>query len=242
MSEIECLTWNVHRCRGQDSRIDPDRTAEVLLDLIGDAPPDLLVLTEADAEQPPYAGLLDLGRIERETGLRHAQSDSALRWGDSSHGFLGTVVLHGPALRANGGSLLDLPGHYPRGASVLTFDHATGPLRLVATHLSLTQALRAVQMRSIGQHLERSAQMPTLLVGDLNEWRPWNGLALSRGLVGQTFRGPAPASFPSYWPALPLDRILATAPARVLGATAISTPAVRRTSDHLPVRGRVALG
>ena len=35
MSEIECLTWNVHRCRGQDSRIDPDRTANVLLDIIG---------------------------------------------------------------------------------------------------------------------------------------------------------------------------------------------------------------
>ncbi|MEL6642707.1 MAG: endonuclease/exonuclease/phosphatase family protein [Pseudomonadota bacterium] len=241
MTVIECMTWNVHRCRGRDGVIDPVRTADALIETLRAAAVDLVVLTEADAEQPPYGGLLDLGRLEAETGLASAHVDASLRWGDLSHGFLGTVVLHSGRLELLGGHLLDLPGHYPRGATILEFGLDGGAFRLIATHLSLGQPLRAVQMRAIGQYLARKTPMPTLLVGDLNEWRPWGGLAFSRPIAGTHFQGPALGSFPARFPILPLDRVLAIAPAKVAEARVLSSQMLRDTSDHLPLRARVML-
>ncbi|HEV8033541.1 endonuclease/exonuclease/phosphatase family protein [Yoonia sp.] len=240
-ADVECLTWNVHRCRGQDGIIDPIRTENVILELVKDGEPDLLVLTEADAEQPPYGALLDLDEIVEKTSMRHAQAEGTLRWGKQSSGFLGTVVLYADRFELVHGALLDLPGHYPRGATILTFRHQALLFSVIATHLSLTQALRIVQMRTIGQYLNRQPSMPAILIGDLNEWRPWNGLAFSERVVGHEFRGPSSQSFPSHRPFLPLDRVMATAPARVSNTRAIFSERVRKTSDHLPVRATVSL-
>lgn len=241
MTGLVCLTWNLHRGRGRDGRMDTARTVDALLGLLDEAPPDLVVLTEADAEAPPHGGILEIDRITAEGGLRHTQAERALRWGDDSHGFLGTVVFHAPHLALVDGHLLDLPGHYPRGASILTFHTGRHPFRLIATHLSLAQMLRLAQMRAIGQYLDRVPAMPTLLVGDLNEWRPWGGLAFSSRTSGHAFRGPAPLSFPAHRPLLPLDRVLATPPGTVLQASALRARWLGRVSDHLPVRASVTL-
>lgn len=235
------MTWNIHRCRGQDGVIDPRRTESVILELVKDGVPDILVLTEADAEQPPYGALLDLDEIVEKTSMRHAQAEGTLRWGEQSSGFLGTLVLYSDRFELVHGAILDLPGHYPRGATILTFRHQALLFRVIATHLSLTQILRSTQMRTIGQYLNRHPSMPAILIGDLNEWRPWNGLAFSKRVVRHAFRGPSVRSFPSYWPFLPLDRVMATAPARVSNTSAIFSERVQKTSDHLPVRATVTL-
>jgi len=242
MAEIDFLTWNLHRCRGQDGIVDPLRTAEVVIGLASETRADIMVLTEADGEHPPYEGLLDLDRIQSDASLRYAHADPTLRWGTASHGFLGTIVFHAERFELLDGAVLDLPGHYPRAATILTFRDNAAVFRVIATHLSLSQALRAVQMRTIGQFLGRHQAMPTVLIGDLNEWRPWSGLAFSRRLVGREFRGKAPASFPSMRPFLPLDRVMASAPAHVTTTAVISSDRVRRTSDHLPVHATVRLG
>ncbi|MFD0981483.1 endonuclease/exonuclease/phosphatase family protein [Tropicimonas aquimaris] len=242
MSTVECMTWNVHRCRGRDGIVAPDRTVDALLDIVRETPADLVVLTEADGELPPYGAIIDLDRVATATGLATAHADVSLRWGEGSHGFLGTVVLHGSKLELMGGHLLDLPGRYPRGATILTFRCPSHVFRVVATHLSLWQALRAVQMRAIGQYLARHEVLPTLLIGDLNEWRPWGGFAFSEVVVGQSFVGPARRSFPAAMPLLPLDRIMAAGPAKVVAASIPSAPALRRMSDHLPLQATVLLG
>lgn len=242
MTDLDCMTWNVHRCRGRDGIVDPGRTADVLIDMLRERPADLVVLTEADEEQPPYGGLLDLDRIAEESGLRSAHLDASLRWGDRSHGFLGTLVLHNDRLSLRGGHLLDLPGHYPRGATILDFGVADSVFRLVATHLSLGQPLRVAQLRAIGQYLSRQNEVQTVLAGDLNEWRPWHGLAFSRRVAGRVFEGPAYRSFPASFPLLPLDRIKATAPAKVTEAGVMSSRRLRETSDHLPLRARIRFG
>ena len=83
--------------------------------------------------------------------------------------------------------------------------------------------------------------MPTVLLGDLNEWRPWGGLALSRRIAGRHLTGPARATFPARLPLLPLDRILCDVPGAVAQARAIATPEVRAASDHLPLAARLTL-
>ncbi|MDG3040503.1 endonuclease/exonuclease/phosphatase family protein [Roseicyclus marinus] len=236
-----CASWNIHRGRGGDGRVDPDRIARVLRDEVVEPGLGALVLQEADAESPPHQGFLDIARIEAESGLVHLHADPAHRWGAESHGFLGTIVFLHPEASPEEIALIDLPGHCHRGAVVVDFTLGGHALRLVGTHLSLSQGLRMAQMRTIGQHLFRRAPRLTILAGDLNEWRPWGGLALSQRMTGLDLRGPAPATFPVARPILPLDRVLVTPPARVTEARVLDGPGIRMASDHRPLRVRIAL-
>lgn len=241
MDGLTCVTWNVHRARGADGRVDPDRVAGTLLRDVWHEDVDVLALQEADAETPPHEGLLDLGRIAERTRLRHAHPEPHLRWGPASTGFLGSVLLVRADWELDGGAVIDLPGRCHRGAIAVEARRGAAAVRLVATHLSLWQPLRMAQMRTVGQYLRRVPPMPTVVLGDLNEWRPWGGLAFSRRLLGRAFDGPSRATFPSVWPVLPLDRILGADGAAVRDARVLDSPAIRATSDHRPLQARVTL-
>ena len=242
MAILSCITWNVHRGLGNDGRHDPARTADVLAAEVLRPETDILVLQEADAQDRPHRGFLDIARIEAASGLRHAQGAGHLRWGPESDGFLGVVLFLSPHVTVQEANVLDLPGHCHRGAVVIDAEKDGRPFRLIGTHLSLGQPARIAQMRVIGQHLRRRAARQTVLIGDLNEWRPWGGLALSPRVVGQRLHGPVRASFPVARPFLPLDRIMTTAPGRVEDLVVLDGPGIRMTSDHRPVAARVRLG
>ncbi|TNE82869.1 MAG: endonuclease [Rhodobacteraceae bacterium] len=238
---LGCVTWNVHRGRGKDDRVDPKRIVDVLASEVCAHRPEVLALQEADEETPPHAGLPDLERIEAETGLRSIHSDATLRWGPQSHGFLGAVLFLHPDFEITAAHVLDLPGHCHRGAVVVETLKNGRALRILTTHLSLGQMLRAAQMRTIGQFLFRRPKMQTLLLGDLNEWRPWSGLAFSQKLVGQRLTGPVRRTFPAPRPLLPLDRILSDQPGAVCEARVLDGPGIRMASDHRPLAARVLL-
>jgi endonuclease/exonuclease/phosphatase family metal-dependent hydrolase len=238
--DLICVSWNVHRGKGRDGRIDPGRIRAVIAADIAPLAPDILVLQEADADCPPHAAVLDFDAIAGDLGLVSLHGDATLRWGTESHGFLGVIVLHRRDIACTAATLLDLPGHCHRGAVVADLRPQAGAgLRLVATHLSLAQWLRAVQMRTIGQHLTRrdaiGPAMPAVLVGDLNEWRPWGGLALSRGVVGRRLHGPARPTFPAVRPLLPLDRALGDRPGLVAATRVLDSAGIRAASDHRPL-------
>jgi endonuclease/exonuclease/phosphatase family metal-dependent hydrolase len=241
-TEFSCVSWNIHRGRGNDGVIDPARTKDVLFTEVCREGTEALFLQEADEETPPHRGILDIARIEAETGLCHVHTDAAHRWGDESHGFLGVILFLHPAFEVEDVTLLDLPGRCHRGAVVVDATKFGVPMRLIGTHLSLTQPLRVAQMRTLGQHLFRRAPRPAILCGDLNEWRPWGGLALSPRIVSARFEGRAPATFPIRRPVLPLDRVLATAPARVAEVEVLDGPGIRMASDHRPLAARITVG
>lgn len=242
MTRLSCLSWNVHRARGNDGIVDPERTLRTFMDEVWRDSTDALLLQEADEERPPYGRIFDIDSIENRTGLRSVHTGPKSRYSENSGGFLGTIVFLHPSIVVDDVRLLDLPGHYPRGAVLIDGARDGEAFRLIATHLSLSQALRAVQLRTIGQHLQRSESRQTILAGDLNEWRPWGGFALSPRVLGETYKGPAPASFPVRWPFLPLDRVLATTPAKVEKVEVLDGPAIRMTSDHRPIWAQVRLG
>ena len=233
-ADLACATWNIHRAKGADGRVDPGRVLRAILDEPRLAGADALVLTEADGERAPHPGLLDLDRLAGTAGLVPAGGRAAA-WGTESHGFLGTLVLVRAGTPVGRVSVIDLPGVYPRGAVVADL----ACVRLVAAHLSLGQPLRIAQMRGIAQHLARLPALPVILLGDLNEWRPWGGMALSQRVAGRRLTGPALATFPARWPVLPLDRILSEQ--TVAGAEVLDTPAFRAASDHLPLVARVGV-
>jgi len=239
-SVFTCVNWNIHRARGHDGVVDPDRIARVLQHEVWRPDVEALVLQEADEDAPPHRGLLDIARIEAATGLRHVQSGVVHRWGRDCHGFLGIVLFLHPDARIESIDLVDLPGYIHRGCVVVDFHRGGRPLRLIGVHLSLSQALRIVQMRTIGQHVLRRDDRPTILCGDLNEWRPWGGLALSRRVTGVGFvSGAVQRTFPARWPVLPLDRVLVTPPARVRRTEVLDGDGIRIASDHRPVRAEV---
>ncbi|MEN0001592.1 MAG: endonuclease/exonuclease/phosphatase family protein [Pseudomonadota bacterium] len=242
MADFSCISWNIHRCRGNDGVVDPARTAQVLADEVWRPGTDALILTEADGDYPPHAGLLDLAEVERITGLRYAHTTAERRWGAQSHGFLGVILFLAPSITIRTMALVDLPGRCHRGAVVAELELDGQPFRLIGTHLSLWQPLRIAQIRTVSQHMFRHDKMPTILIGDLNEWRPWGGLALSPRLIGTRFKGPAKPTFPINRPFLPLDRALAVAPARILDTQVLDGPGIRMASDHRPLAAQIALG
>ena len=160
---LSCICWNIHRGRGEDGVVDAKRTANVLCDEVLSADTQVLMLQEADDECPPHAGVLDIADVEARTGLRCVHTDSASRWGPDSHGFLGVVGFVRPSIEAERVSVVDMPGHCHRGAVVIDLCHDGRKVRFVAMHLSLTQLLRAVQLRTLGQYLFRQPARPTVL-------------------------------------------------------------------------------
>ncbi len=233
---LSCATWNIHRTKGQDGRIDPERIHQAIATEVATDNLDLLALQEADGECRPHERLLDMARIEADTGLTYQHRDEALRWGPQSDGFLGTILFLHPRFDVVHRDVVDLPGHCHRGAVSLEIKGDDTPFRVMSMHLSLSQPLRIIQMRIIGQYLRRRPEMQTILLGDFNEWRPWGGLMFHPRLLGRVFHGPVRATFPSGRPFLPLDRILTDRTNALSDVQVLDSPLLRLASDHLPLR------
>ncbi|WP_299654595.1 endonuclease/exonuclease/phosphatase family protein [uncultured Tateyamaria sp.] len=238
--QLRCATWNVHRAKGRDGKVDPHRVVDAIDQGLAPLNMDILALQEADGECRPHARIFDMQDIAARTGLEYIH-DPAMRWGSDSDGFLGTILFLAPSLPRLHADLIDLPGHCHRGAVAVETRCGNRPVRIMSTHLSLSQPLRIIQMRVIGQYLRRRPQMQTILLGDLNEWRHWGGLMFNRRLVGTALRGPVRPTFPSTRPLLPLDRIMTDAPGEVHQMRAVKTPKIAVASDHLPLEAIVTV-
>lgn len=238
---LRCVTWNVHRAKGVDGRTDPSRVERVIATEIAERRPQILALQEADEDVRPHVGIFDVAAISDATGLRSVHCERELCWGEESDGFLGTILFLSPDFETVHADVVDLPGHCHRGAITVEARLGEREIRVMSTHLSLSQPLRVMQMRILGQYLRRRPDMQTILLGDLNEWRPWGGLMFQHRLVGRRFTGPARRTFPTRRPILPLDRIMTDREAAVSGVQTIRTEATRHASDHLPLLGEVTV-
>lgn len=225
-------SYNVHKCVGTDRRFDPGRIQTVIAEIGA----DVIALQEADKRFGDRGALLDLAALERDAGLVPVPIDS----GHSGHGWHGNLVLVREAL-VRDLHQVTLPGLEPRGALVVDLDCREGALRLVAAHLGLLRQSRRKQVERLLAHAAELADAPTILMGDLNEWRRDRGSSLHGFAPGFGPVGRGTPSFPSYFPLLALDRIIAR-PGRILGPVEVHmTPLSRKASDHLPIKARVRL-
>ncbi|MEO6298847.1 MAG: endonuclease/exonuclease/phosphatase family protein [Paracoccaceae bacterium] len=229
MTGQSIASWNIHKGVGTDRRRDLNRTAAV----IGEIAPDIMALQEADTRFGTRTGLLDMEALAREHGL------AAVPGVGPAHGWHGNVLL----LRETeivAIHRINLPGLEARGALIADLNHAGQPLRVIAAHLGLLPGSRAAQARHLVQLLAGMDARPTLMMGDLNEWRV-GGSAAMRHLTGYFQNSVALPSFPARYPLVPLDRMMVSTPAHLSDASVHDTPLARRASDHLPIKARLHL-
>lgn len=230
-TDLSVASYNIHKGIGTDRRRDLARTAAVIAELR----PDILALQEADTRFGTRTGLLDLDSIRRDLGLIIVPLDGV----GEAHGWHGNLLLVRNAL-VQGVQQLVLPGFEPRGALVTDLMIAGQPLRIVNAHLGLLPSSRAAQARALIDKISQLEGRPTLLLGDLNEWRG-GGAALQT--LGRHFKiAESRPSFPSRYPLLALDRMMLSPHGELLDVTAHDSPLSRRASDHLPIKARLRLG
>jgi endonuclease/exonuclease/phosphatase family metal-dependent hydrolase len=113
-------------------------------------------------------------------------------------------------------------------------------LRVIATHLGLRPGERRRQIRKLLACMHQTGSMPTVLMGDLNEWFLW-GRPL-RWLHRHFRRAPSPATFPAGWPVFALDRIWVEPWQALRSLAAHDSALARMASDHRPVRASLDFG
>jgi endonuclease/exonuclease/phosphatase family metal-dependent hydrolase len=213
-----------------DQRFDPGRIAAVIAEI----DTDVIALQEAAQRFGERNALLDFAQLEREHGLvavTFADNNGRQCWHGNVLLFREAVVRDVHSLR--------LPGVEPRGALVVDIDLDAGPLRVVAAHLGLLRRSRARQAEAILTTACARSERPTLLLGDLNEWRLSGRSSLHT--FGPHF-GPLGANlptFPSRFPLFALDRILGNPQRLISGIEVHDTALSRIASDHLPIKARI---
>lgn len=223
---LKVASYNIHKSVGPDRQRRPDRIFKVLSEL--DA--DIVALQEVDRRFGARATTFEAEQLEHETGyrlVRHATRPMSSGW-------------HGNALLVRGDVddlhrvRITLPALEPRGALLADLTTPEGDIRVVAAHLGLLGRYRRRQAQKILEAIDaREQHLPTVVMGDLNEWSPHGGCLRVFG-TRYCIAQPGP-SFPARRPMFGLDRVIVSDDIEVAAAWVHDTPGAREASDHLPV-------
>jgi endonuclease/exonuclease/phosphatase family metal-dependent hydrolase len=246
---ITLASYNMHKAVGLDGRRDPHRILRVLQEI--DA--DIVALQEADkriggrGSTVPHE-LIDSHGMYKPVhfGVRHKRvlekarkhTDRLLRINTRNIGWHGNAILVKRHIGVLACAAIDLPTLEPRGAVMAELLVGDRPLRVVGMHLDLSGLWRRRQMRAILQAIERRPQkMPTILMGDTNEWRTIAGCL--NELEPDFHIAPTGPSFHARHPVAQLDRIIVQSELNIEAAGVHMSAVARRASDHLPIWARV---
>ncbi len=228
--DLSVASYNIHKGIGTDRRRGLTRKVAVISEIGA----NILALQEADTRFGTRTGLLDLESIRRDLGLIAVPLDGV---GDA-HGWHGNLLLVHNALVHEVHQLI-LQGFEPRGALVTDMLIDGQPLWVINAHLGLLPGSRAAQAQALLDKLGSLEPRPTLLMGDLNEWR---GKSAALKTFGKQFTiGQSRPSFPSRYPLLALDWMTTCIQGELLDIATHDSPLARRASDHLPIKARLRL-
>ena len=248
---ITVASYNMRKAVGLDRQRRPERVLHVLEQI--DA--DIVALQEADkrfgtrASAVPHQLIDDHGLYKPvEFGVSHSRLAHAIPFGIRMEARLGLDIRnlgwHGNAIlvkreiEITGVEALHLPTLEPRGAVIAELAIAGRDLRIVGMHLDLSGLVRQKQICAILDHIRRRHKpMPTVLMGDTNEWR--SGAASLRPFHAHYRIADTGPSFHSRRPVAALDRIIVDRSLTIDDAGVHSSVEARRASDHLPVWARL---
>jgi endonuclease/exonuclease/phosphatase family metal-dependent hydrolase len=232
------VTYNVHRCIGNDRRLDIGRIADVLAGL----EPDIVALQELDVGRRRTGGVDQAHEIALRLDMA-CHFHAALRVEEEQYG--DAILTCFPERLVQAGPLPGydpIPRLEPRGALWVEAEIEGQAVHVINTHLGLVPREQQRQAAFLaGPAWLRSPQRqgPTILLGDFN--------ATASSVVYRTFVGQlsaartlAPAktptaTFPAQLPVLRIDHLFVSPDIRVTDVFAPFSPLTRAASDHLPL-------
>ncbi|MDB5426314.1 MAG: hypothetical protein JWR43_289 [Phenylobacterium sp.] len=232
------VTYNVHRCVGNDRRLNVARIVEVLAAL----EPDIVALQELDVGRARTGGVDQAHEIARGLDMachfHAALTVEEERYGDAILTcFPERLMQVGP-----------LPGYdriralEPRGALWVEVEIEGVPVQIINTHLGLVpreQQIQAAWLAGPAWLQHPLCQGPKILLGDFNATA---ASVVYRTLVARlkAARGLSPktsptSTFPSPLPVLRIDHLFVSPEIKVTDVFAPFSPLTRVASDHLPL-------
>jgi endonuclease/exonuclease/phosphatase family metal-dependent hydrolase len=230
---LTAVSYNIHQCVGTDGRRDLKRVAAVIQDMKA----DIIGLQEVDFNPLGEKKSHQLDYLAAATGMR-AIAGPTFRRADADFGNalltsreISEVKLHD----------VSVSGRQPRGVIDAEIACDGKRVRVLVTHLGLGVNERRRQAQSLLRIIrEQKADYDfTLVLGDINEWRPRGFVLYS--LNNYLGRIPSPRTFPSFFPVFALDRIWIKPRTALLQVKIGNHGLARIASDHLPILARVNL-
>lgn len=219
-NSIRLASYNLRKCVGLDRRRNPDRSLAVINSLNA----DIIALQEADRRLGKRPAALPRNLIEQNSDFQPLDLDET----GVSLGWHGNALLLRKGLTANSILRLDLPGLEPRGAVIANI----GDLRVVAVHFGLLRRDRQLQMAAVNAALSSLPSMPTVIMGDFNEWSRAKGMAPFQ----KNYIIHAPGlSYHAARPVAGLDRFAVSRDLQLKSAGVMQNQISKRASDHLPI-------
>jgi endonuclease/exonuclease/phosphatase family metal-dependent hydrolase len=232
---LRLVTYNVHKCRGWDQRVSPERIAQVLAPL--DA--DCIALQEIVDGSP-------LGRVNQAQAIADALGAKYKvvfgRTRDLRGSHYGNATLTRLRVRSSEQYNLTWKRREPRGC--LRTDLRVGKdtlLHVFNVHLGTSYRERRAQAPLLlsDEMLNHAAHTgPRIILGDFNEWTR----GLTSKLMAQQFRKidlrndqRRRGSFPGPIPVLELDHIYYDHALELTGFRVVRTRLSLIASDHLPL-------
>ena len=166
---LRVMSYNIHHGAGTDGKVDLERIAKV----ITDANVELVALQEVDVGTARTQQVDQAAELARLTGM-HVRFGKAMDYQGGAYGQ--AILSKRPIEQFEVIRLPSPPDREPRIAVAATLAAADGlpQVRFVGAHLDHAHhEVRLEQARELHRVLSENAQLPTILVGDLNA-RPDN--------------------------------------------------------------------
>ena len=222
--QLKVASYNIRKAIGLDRKRDPERI--------------ISVLREVDAD------IIAIQEVDRRVGARASTIPRALL--DDTHWRALPVAVLPQSLGWHGNALLvrrdidlvdceplALPTFEPRGAVSARLRLGTCEFFVIGAHLDLSGLRRRDQIRAILKHVEAQNGMPTVVLGDFNQWGHRTGAMRE---FGGTWQKLIPGlSFPALRPIAALDRIVVSEEWHCGDQSVHHSALATRASDHLPV-------
>jgi len=228
---LRVLSYNIHRGFGLDNQYDLQR----VVDVIESQNPDIICLQEVE-RFVPHSRNDDQPKILAEQINSHDSRFQANVF--LKKGTWGNQILTRWDIEA----YFDIDLRYPkkrkqRSAQVARIQTPEGLLQMVNVHLGLNERERHWQARTLLSHDHLDPVLPTLIVGDFNDWR--NTLPKASfaefDFVFHTHPISRFRSFPAWLPMGSLDRAFTRGSFSVLKPHVVRSKLAKAASDHLPL-------
>lgn len=228
---ILAASYNIRKAICADRRRRPDRILEILAEVGA----DIVALQEADRRFGARASAIPAAMLAEHSPYKPVPFD--IRHG--SMGWHGNAILVRKSVEILRFQPLVLPALEPRGAVIADVAVGGVPLRVVGMHLDLSGLWRRRQVRDLLTQIDAQPnRLPTVMMGDLNEWRESQGCLRDFAERHQVLAtGP---TFHARRPLARLDRIIVSDDLEVEAMGVHHSAKARTGSDHLPVWAKLA--